>query len=203
MTTSNDQASNDTANTDVDEITSDDNPFRESAATVVDEVTAVPDEEEDDVSGNTNDSINAPLDELKDIGVLKSMVTRLRHENGNHRKRNKDLEGENAVLKAEKVKRLNSVKDATERAERAEARAKSYVIKLAAEEYDVDEDFIDFLDGNSDEEIYEKASKLAKTKMRKPAYELPDTLDPFAKRGRSVSKQRKDAGGEFVRDFFS
>lgn len=210
------QVSEDNANTDaVDEVSgySEDNPF------VVDTVTpesrdqagaADEDEEVDaEVTGNTNDSINASLDELKDADVLKGMITRLRHENGNHRKRNKELVSENETLKAEKAKRMNSVKEAKERAERAEARAKAYVIKLAAEEYGIDEDLIDLVDGATDEEIYARAELLAErlmaTNKRKPDYELPSSFDPFAgRRGRPVRGQgQKDPGGEYLRDLLS
>lgn len=161
------------------------------------------DDNSSDVTGNTNDSITASLEEIKSVDVLKSMVTRLRHENGNHRKRNKEQEKQIESLKTEKVQRSKSVKDATERAERAEAKAHSYVVKAAALEYDVDEDLMDLIEGNTEEEVWAKAEKLANTKKRKPSYELPDTFDPFAKRTKAVDKQRKDQGAEYIRDLFS
>lgn len=165
------------------------------------------DEEEDVVSGNTNDSINASLDELKDADVLKGMVVRLRHENGNHRKRNKELQAEVETLKAKEVRRRDSVKEARERAERAENRAKAYLVKLAAEEYGVEEDLFEFLEGaETDEEIFARAERLgSKAEKKLKSYELPASFDPFAgKRGRPVRPgNQKDPGGDYLRDLLS
>ena len=159
--------------------------------------------QEKPVVGNTDDSINASLDEIVDPTVLKSMVTRLRHENGNHRKQKGELASEVETLRAKTVTYNQKLKEAEERVAQAELVAKTFVIKAAAVEYDVDEDLIDLIDGKTTEEIYEKASRLQETKKRKPAYETPTRVDlfPGRTRGKAVKPAEKDSGGEFFRDF--
>jgi uncharacterized membrane-anchored protein len=210
----NDQASEDEGMTDNDEVSGDGrspgNPFAVDAQDAEREMPTQKEEpqvEDDEISGNTNDSINSSLDEVKDVGVLKSMVTRLRHENGNHRKRNKELQLERDTLVVERAKRAEAVKEAEEKAAAAEAKARSYMVKFAAEEYNVDEDLLDILErGSTEEEVFSLAAKIRDTKKRKPAYETAETFDPFAKRsGKPVRPQNqgKDPGGEFMRDLLS
>ncbi len=205
----NDLASADGANTDetVSE-TANPNPFKESATTPP-KPAAQPVEEDEEVkelAGSTNDSINMSLEDVKNVDVLKGMVTRLRHENANHRAAKKELATEVEVLRAEKLKRAKSVQEANERVELAEARTKAYVIKAAATEYDVDEDLYDLIDGDTDEEIFERARRLRDTKVKKPTYEYDSapTFDPFAgRRGRSVRPDVRDPGGDYLRDLLS
>lgn len=164
------------------------------------------DDSDNDVSGNTNDSINASLDSIKDADVLKGMVTRLRHENGNHRRKNKELEVEVEKLKGWKLNHNKGVAEAQERATKAEAIAKQHVIKSAALEYGVDDDLIDLIDGNSEEEIWAKAEKLANTKKQRASYETPTNIDLFAGRSRGkplAPKSEKDPGVDFFKDFIS
>lgn len=160
------------------------------------------DDSTDDVTGNTNDSINASLDKIKDPDVLKGMVTRLRHENGNHRRAKKELEKENETLKNWKRNHLKGVQEAEARAVKAEAVAKQHVIKAAALEYGVDDDLIDLIDGSSEDEIWEKASRLADTKREKRVYETPTDTNLFGgrTRGAPVRPPAKSAGSDFFED---
>jgi hypothetical protein len=154
------------------------------------------------VSGDTNDAINASLDSISDPAVLKGMVTRLRHENGNHRKRNTELNEANAKLEAWKLAHNKSVAEANERTKKAEDTAKQYVIKAALIEYDVDEDLADLVDGKTEEEIWNKAAKLANTKKNKPSWETPTNVDLFGgRRGTPVEPAKKDPGGDWFKEF--
>jgi hypothetical protein len=156
----------------------------------------------DVITGDTNDAINASLDGVDDPSVLKGMVTRLRHENGNHRKRNTELRDEKEKLEAWKLAHNKGVAEANERVKKAEATARQYVIKAALVEYDVDEDLADLVDGKTEEEIWAKAEKLANTKKRKPSWETPTNVDLFpGRRGSPVESPKKDPGGDWFKDF--
>ena len=159
-------------------------------------------DDSDDVSGNTNDSINASLDSIKDADVLKGMVTRLRHENGNHRRAKKELEKEVESLKSWKRENLKRVNEANARAEKSDEIARQHIIKAAALEYDVDDDLIDLIDGKTVDEIWDKASRLANTKKEKRTYETPTdpTLFGGRSRGVPVGPQPKTAGTDFFED---
>lgn len=181
----------------------------ESTETVeeVDDVTTddSTEDESSEVKGDTNDAIRTPLEGVNDVDVLKGMVTRLRHENGNHRKEKQSLKSENETLKQWRINHNKGVAEAKARADKAEQVAKQYIIKAAAVEYDVDDDLIDLIDGATEEEIWAKAEKLHNTKKRKPAYETPTptNVDLFAgrSRGRPVAPAKNDAAGaEFLRD---
>lgn len=115
----------------------------------------------------TNDSINMSLDEIDDLDVLKGMVRSLRAENANHRRSKKTLTDEVEGLKAWKVQNVKSVGEAEEKAARADQVAKRYVIKAAAMEYDVDDDLVELINGDTEDEIWAKAEKLANTKKDK------------------------------------
>ena len=207
----NDLASEDEGNTNNDEVSepkvSPGNPFKE-VATHEDETSRekVVEQVQTDVTGNTNDSINTSLDGIKDVDVLKSMVIRLRHENGNHRQRNKEVQIERDKLLSERVKNAEAVVEANERADAAERKARGYMVKFAAEEYSVDEDLIDVLErGSTEEEVFELARRVRDTKKRKPAYETTGAeYDPFTRRqGKPVRPSGgKDPGGEWLRDAF-
>lgn len=160
-------------------------------------------EGDDEVSGNTNDAINANLNKIDDLDVLKGMVTRLRHENGNHRRGKNELAKENEKLKSWKNSNLKRAAEAEARADKAEKIAKQHIIKAAAAEYDVDEEFIDFIDGSTDEEIYEKASKLANTKKRRPkSYDQSAAENPMfgGRRGNPLMAPKQAAGDDFLRE---
>lgn len=124
----------------------------------------------------TNDAINRSIDEIADPDTLKSMVRTLRAENGNHRKKNRALEDENNSLKSWKIDHLKGLADAEDRVAKADGIAKRAVIKAAALEFDIDDDLLDLITGNSEEEIFERASKLANTKKR--GNEARNPLEP-------------------------
>lgn len=160
-------------------------------------------DEDDSPTGNTNDSINAPLEGVEDVNVLKGMVTRLRHENANHRKGKQEAVAEVDRLKADKLARSKTVEKANERVLAAERIAKQYVILAAMREYDVDEEFADLIDGKDEEEIFEKAQRLGGTKKQKPAYtyDTPTNTEMFAgRRGNPLSKKGDQPGADFLKD---
>lgn len=126
--------------------------------------------------GNTNDSITASLDEIDDVDTLKNMVRRLRTENGNHRRKNKAQEDDITTLKEFKVRHFKGLAEAEERVEKAEKLARQFVVKAVALEFDIDDDLVDLIDGRTEEEIYEKAEKLANTKKRE---KVPDARNPL------------------------
>jgi hypothetical protein len=161
-----------------------------------------PDEyDEDGVTGDTNDSINAPLEGLDDVNVLKGMVVRLRHENANHRKGKQEVVKERDSLKAEKLTRSKAIEKANERVLAAERIAKQYVILAAMREYDVDEEMADLIDGENEEEIFDKAKRLAGTRKQKPAYDTPTNVDLFAgKRGNPLTRKTDSGGADFLKD---
>lgn len=153
--------------------------------------------------GNTNDSILASLDEINDVETLKSMVKTLRSENGNHRRKNKDMESENQALKSWKHDHLRGVADAEEKVAKANNLAKQYVIKAVALEFDIDDDLVDLITGDSEEEIWAKGEKLANTK-KKGADSARNPLEPGwvpgptqllpGKRGEPVRRGPKNDG---------
>lgn len=160
-----------------------------------------PDEYDEDKTGNTNDSINAPLEGLDDVNVLKGMVVRLRHENANHRKGKQEVVKEVERLKSEKLTRSKAIEKANERVQAAERIAKQYVILAAMREYDVDEDMADLIDGANEEEIFDKAQRLAGTRKPKPSYDTPTNVEMFAgRRGSPLSKKTESGGGDFLKD---
>jgi len=152
-------------------------------------------------SGNTNDSITASLDDIDDVDTLKNMVRTLRAENGNARRKAKAENEENQALKAWKLDHLRGVADAEERVAKADQVAKRYVIQAAAKEFEVDEDLVDLITGETEEEIWEKAEKLGNTK--KKGSDARNPLDPgwvpgptqlmAGKRGNPISSSKKDA----------
>lgn len=163
------------------------------------------------LTGGTNDSINASLEEIDDVETLKSMVRTLRSENGNHRRKNKTVEEENLALKSWKLDHLKGVADAEDKVMKADQIAKRAVIKAAVLEFDIDEDLVDLISGETEEEIYEKASKLANTRKKggdaarnplEPGWVPgPTNLLP-GKRGEPVRKNRQPAedDGSWLRD---
>lgn len=160
--------------------------------------------QDQEVKGNTNDSINSSLEDITDVDVLKGMITRLRHENGNHRKEKQSLKTEVDSLKQWKLNHNKGVSEAQARATKAEQVAKQYVIKAAALEYQVDEDLIDLIDGKTEEEIWAKAEKLANTKKQRRSYEepTPTNVDLFGgRRGEPVKPPQKNPGGDWLKDF--
>jgi hypothetical protein len=186
---------------------------RESTETVGEEVldtstdtdtsaTTETEDELEEVAGNTNDSINASLDAIKDTDILKGMVTRLRHENGNHRRAKKELEKEVEGLKSWKRDNLKKVSEADARAAHADEVARQHIIKAAALEYDVDDDLIDLIDGKTVDEIWDKASRLANTKKEMRTYETPTDTTLFGgkSRGTPVGPQPKTAGTDFFEE---
>lgn len=134
------------------------------------------DQDKPKAPSGTNDAISSSLDEVDDVDVLKGMVKTLRTENGNHRRKNKEVETENAALKAWKMDHLKGVADAEERVAKADQVAKRYVVKAVALEFDIDDDLVDLLDGNTEEEIWAKGEKLANTRKKDSGARNP--LDP-------------------------
>lgn len=175
----------------------------EESVNVTTATTDSPEEDDDDgVTGNTNDAINAPLGAVTDPDILKSMVTRLRHENGNHRRAKKELEKEVESLKVWKRDNLKKVAEANARAQKSAEMTKQHIIKAAALEYDVDDDLIDLIDGNDADEIYEKASRLQSTRRERRSYETPTDTTLFGGRARGgpVVPQPKTPGTDFFED---
>lgn len=164
---------------------------------------AVQAEADEGPTGDTNDAINAPLEGLEDAAVLRGMVTRLRHENGNHRKKNKEVADQAKSLEGWKLAHQKGVAEAEERARVAEAIAHSYVVKAAMQEYDVDEEFyVDIEKHDSEDSIWAAAARLADTKKKKRAYETaPQTAETFAgKRGKPLQRKTDPAGSDFLTD---
>lgn len=153
--------------------------------------------EEDDDS-----DVTMSLEELNNVEVLKGMITRLRHENGNHRKKNQALAEEAAKLEAWKINHNKTIDEAKAEVSRYRAIAKNYAIKDAAREYNVDEDLIDLIDGETEEEIWAKAQKLQNTKKRKASYEeASDALELFSgRRGKPIEPPKKDPGADWLKD---
>ncbi len=158
--------------------------------------------------GDTNDSINLPLDGVVDVETLKKMVGRLRHENGNRRRAERELEEKVQTLTSWKLNHQNGLTEAEERAEAAEKLARQYVAKAVALEYNIDDDLVEFIQGDTEEEMWAKAEKLANTKGRKGSpgkpTKTPTQTDLFpGRRGTPVGKTGEDESSEWFKDFWS
>lgn len=152
----------------------------------------------------TNDAINGSLDEVDDADTLKVMVRTLRAENANARKKNKAIEDELGGLRSWKMDHLKGVADAEEKVAKADQTVKRYIIKAVAKEFEIDDDLIDLVDGNTEEEIWARGEKLANTKKKDSGVRNP--LDPGwvpgptqlmpGKRGNPITRPKDNSASE-------
>lgn len=165
------------------------------------------------VSGNTNDSITASLDDVDDPAVLKQMVKSLRSENAKTRKEKQAQKSELDEFNSWKASQQTDLERAMDRADKAEKKAKDAIAKALAKEYDLDDDLLDFITGDDEDEMREKAEKLGSrlsksndtngdptSAMRPQGVQSSGLL--AGKRGEPVGKTGKSSEGEWFGEFY-
>lgn len=159
------------------------------------------------VEGNTNDSINASLDDIDDPVVLKKMLKKVRGEAARNRVEKNDVAAKLKEYEDWKDSQRSELEKANKRAEEAEAKVLETLKKSIAKEFDIDEDLQEFLVGSTEDEIRAKAQKLGGRKSssdtqddQKGSGALPagTTLRPGT-RGTPVGKAKtaQDEGADF------
>lgn len=114
------------------------------------------------VTGNTNDAINASLEDVTDPDVLKKMVKSLRGEAAKHRTEKQANAAKLVEYDEWKTSQLSELDKANQRAELAEAKAVEALRRSVIKEFNIDDDYHEFITGSTEDELTAKAQKFAK-----------------------------------------
>lgn len=130
-------------------------------------------------------------------------IKKLRKEAASRRMANKELDAELAEFKKWKDSQRTEL-------EREKAKSEELALEIAklkkeklmvdiAEEFDLDPELIDFIDGADEKEMRRKAEKLAEKGLLKAAKDS-DSLRAGAGRGTPVNSKKGSLGGNFLVD---
>ncbi len=114
------------------------------------------------IVGNTNDAINASLEDVTDPDILKKMVKSLRGEAAKHRTEKQANAAKLVEYDEWKTSQLSELDKANQRAEQAEAKAVEALRRSVIKEFGVEEDYHEFITGSTEDELTAKAQKFAK-----------------------------------------
>jgi len=163
-------------------------------------------------SGNTNDSINQSLDDIDDPVVLKQMVKSLRGENAKGRKEKQQVKSELEEFNSWKASQMSDLERERDRADKAEQKAKDMTARAVLKEYNLDDDFLDFITGADEDEMREKAERLSgKLSNSSPTDDPASAMRPqgvqstgllAGKRGDPVGKAGKKSEGDWFGEFY-
>lgn len=114
----------------------------------------------DEIEIVVNDNTSGSLDSVEDPKVLKKMIRELRTENAGHRKKKGEQEGQLEEYKKWKTSQQTELEKAQEREKTLLEEKRALLADKLALEYGVDDEFKDFIAGESEDEMRKRAEKL-------------------------------------------
>lgn len=104
------------------------------------------------------------LDSVEDPKILKKMIRELRTENAGHRKKKGEQEGQLEEYKKWKTSQQTELEKAQEREKNLLEEKRILLVDKLALEYGVEDEFKDFISGDSEDEMRKRAEKLGNRK---------------------------------------
>jgi len=107
---------------------------------------------------------SSSLADVDDINTLKKMIKTLRSENAASRQKRNTVEGELTEYRKWKESQMSELEKANSEKEELTKKYRKTLVEKLAIEYGVDEDFREFIVGDSEDEMKERAKKLGSRK---------------------------------------
>lgn len=163
-----------------------------------------------EITGSVDDAINAPLDEVDDPNVLRKIARQLRNENKNARLKNKDRDEKLSEYEKWKQSQMSELEKARADLEAERKSHRDTLVESVAHKYGVDDEYREFLVGDTRDELEERAKKLGKlgkSKEEDSGGAAPNLLG--GRRGNAVGKNddgrniSADTEGRWFGEFMS